>query len=241
MSTQTFQAKTKEELTSMDISELTSYVANLTAEVEHKDDEHKTAMDDKEKDAKKAMDEKEEEAKKAKKAMDEDHEKDAVVLKAVLKAMDEEDPDKRKEAIKTAMKADLPDKDKKDAMHEDDEEKKALKAEVSYLAAKANKPTIDYLTKVYQAAQTPEDKIKEYIAEWEKMNTKQLDAALGKIKPLVEQMGTESFEADSTKSPFGFSSPSPPVEQVSFSASAEFKKIDEMSPSEAFGSGGPHA
>jgi len=57
---QTFSAKTKDELHAMDIPELVTYVAELTSQVDHKDDEHKEAMDEKEKEAKKAMDEKEE-------------------------------------------------------------------------------------------------------------------------------------------------------------------------------------
>ena len=106
---------------------------------------------------------------------------------------------------------------------------------VSDVLISINKPKLDYLTKVYQAANTPDKDLKEYVAEWQEMTSKQLDGAINKTKQLVDSMGIQTFEADAEKSPFGFSSPSIPTKQESFSASVEFKKIDEMSPSEAFG------
>jgi len=242
---QVFEAKTKDELSSMDLPELITYVGNLTAEVEHKDDEHKQtakkAMEDKDKEHKDAMEDHEKEAKRA---MDEKHEKMESKLAGILKAMDEEDPEKRKKAIKSAMEEHEKEKEGKSADHlehekkdaqEEKEEKKAMKAEITYLANIINKPKIDLLTKVYTAAQTPKKDLDEYIADWNAMTTKQLDAAVKLAQPVADSVG--AYEAEVPKSPFGWTSQSIPTTQESFSASKKFKDIDNMTPDQAFDGG----
>ena len=245
-----FTAKTKEELSAMDIPELVTYVASLTADVEHKDDEHKQAIlkaeeEKKEEEAKQAKKAEEEKEEAVRQAMDDEHKKDAARMEAVLKAMDEKDPEKRKEAIKNAMKESEEEKNNdankaRKADHEKEEENKALKAEVSYLASQINLPKIDYLKKVYEASNTDAAKIREYVAEWEKMDTKQLDGAIDKVKPLVETLNStngNNYEANASQQqqqPLGFSSLQSPMKTESFSASREFKKIDAMTPEQAF-------
>ena len=241
------------EFKDMTVEEQNDYVKQLNAQVEHKDDEHKTAMDEKEKENKDAMDEKDKENKNAvKTAMDEEKKNhDARMAKlsaAILKAMDEKDEDKRKEAIKQAMEDDKKenmaqdDKDKKnnEAQYKDDEEKKALKATVTYLEAQINKPKIDYLSKIYTAAKVDEKTLKEYEADWNKMGAKQLDAAIEKVKPLIESIPEFSAGKIEQQTPFGFSSPDIPTELSADVNDKSFKKIDDMSDAELFEQGGPY-
>ena len=235
----------------MTVEEQNDYVANLNSQVEHKDDEHKQAMDDMEKNHKEAMDEMNEKYKKeAKSAMDEEH-KDhetrmAKLSASILKAMDEEDPEKRKEAIKQAMEEDkkehgaMEHDDKKDheAMEKDDEEKKALKATVTYLEATVNKPKIDFLSKIYSAARVDDKILKQYEADWKKMSAKQLDAAIEKVKPLIESIPEFSASKPAPDSPFGFSTPDVPTELSAGIDDKGMKKIDDMSDAELMTSRG---
>jgi len=231
--------KTKEELSKMDLTEMTEYVAELAADVDKHEHEKKEAIDDKErheKMAKKAEDEHEKE----KHAMEEEHKKHEATLKAVLKAMEEEDHEKREAMIKEAMKDHehgFP--DAKKGSHEDDEEKKAMKAELTYMASYIKKPKLDQLNRIYSAARIDEATLKQWNEEWSAMTIPQLDAALLKAKPVQEMTG-QSFEAQDKKSPFGFSGATSPVGTQDFSASKDFDKIDEMSVEDAFGQGGIH-
>lgn len=231
---QTFEAKSERELQQLDVPELVTYFASYTAAMDEDKKDAKKAMEEKEKDAKKAMDDKIEENKNA---MDEEHKKDASRMAAVLKAMDEEDPEKRKEAVKSAMEDENKDKDHTAMDMKDDEEKKALKAQVTYLANKTKLPTINYLKQVYTAAKVDDSTLKTYEAEWSEMTPQQLDAAVEKVKPLVESMGITSFEAETEKSPFGFSTLPTPSKVEEFSASKEFQKIDKMTPEQLMNGG----
>ena len=243
----------KTEFKDMTIEEQNDYVANLTSQVEHKDDEHKQAMDEMEKNHKDAMEEMDEKQKKeAKLAMDEEHKNHearmAKLSAAILKAMDEDDDDKRKEAIKQAMEDDkkehegMEHDDKKDheAMEKDDEEKKALKAELTYLTATVNKPKIDYLSKIYSAAKVDEKTLRQYEADWKKMTSKQLDGAIEKVKPLIESIPEFSASVPEQQTPFGFSTPDIPTELSGAVDDKGMKKIDEMSDAELMTSGGPY-
>jgi ParB-like chromosome segregation protein Spo0J len=221
------QTKSKDELTSMDVPELITYVASMTAEVDHVDDKHKEAL--------KAMEEEnEKKVNDAKKASEEELKKKEAKLAAVLKAMDEKDPEKKEAMIKSAMEDDEDHKKDAKKAQEEDEEKKALKAEVTYLANKIKKPQIEFLTNVYQAANTPKEELEVYIAEWNKKNSEQLDAEIKKTQHLAETVG---YSADQEKSPFGFSG-AKLASGPEFSASKSLEKIDKMSPAEAFSSGG---
>jgi hypothetical protein len=232
-------SKTIEEISKMKQEDLVEFVASLSAKADDVDKKHE--------EAKKAMEEKHKEAidnkeKESKKALDEEHKKNEATLKAVLKAMEEDDPEKRKEAVKAAI--DHKDDEHKEGTSHDDEEKKAMKAEITYLAAELKKPKIEYLAKVYQAANTPEDKLKEYVADWETKTAKQLDAAIEQVKPLIDSIeSVTQFEANKTeKSPFGFSTASPPTSSKTFAASKEFEKIEKMSTEDLFANGGsPYA
>ncbi len=232
------------------LEELSEKVDQLNAQVDTEKKDHKEAMDNKDKEHKDAMDEKEKNAmdekdKEAKKANDE-KEKHESVLKAMHKAMDDEKDEKKKEGMKAvleAMKAD--DTVKKineqegNYSNEDKEEKKAMKAEITYLASLVKKPIIDQLTQIYQGAKTPESDIKEYVADWNKMTPEQLDGALKKVAHLVG--ARKSYEAVEKKSPFGFSTGTAPG-QRQFSASKAFEKIDKASDSDLFNkSEGPYA
>ena len=64
------------------------------------------------------------------------------------------------------------------------------------------------------------------------MNSKQLDGAIAKTKPLVE---TLEYKADQEeKSPFGFTTAEGPGQQE-YSADKKFKSIDDMNDEELFG------
>lgn len=226
----------------MDIPELIEYFGSAEKHYEGKLTAAKTAQEDKDKEHKEAMDKKEEEAKKAKRASEEEKEKDAVVLKAIKSAMEEKDPEKREAAIKSAMEEHDKKKDTNDASnHEDDEEKKALKAQITFLANKIKEPQLDYLKKVYQAAKTDESTLNEYMDEWKEMTPEQLDGAIKKVKPLVESMNMNSFDAEKSepRNPFGYNAGTIPKDTKQFDASETFKKIDDMSAEEAFGGGQP--
>jgi len=145
-------------------------------------------------------------------------------MKAVLQAMDDED-NKHKESMHKGME-----EHKKEAM--EDEEKKALKAQVTYLTASVNKPKIAFLNKVYKAAKTEEATLSNWNKEWEGMNSKQLDGAIEKTKPLVETL--EYKAADEEKSPFGFNVAEGSRDQE-YSADKKFKSIDDMSDEDLFG------
>jgi len=154
----------------------------------------------------------------------------------LLSAMEEKDEDKKKEAMKAVLEA-MEDEHKKEAQTEEDkkheaendEEKKALKATVTYLTASVNKPKIELLNKIYSASKIKEETLKQYNAEWEGMNPKQLDIAIEKVKPLVETMEYKGETEE--KSPFGFSVAEGTKE---FGASKTMKKIDELTDEELF-------
>lgn len=245
----------KTEFKDMTVDEQNDYVKELSAQVDHKDDEHKQAMDDMKEDHKEAMDEMEKNHKDAmedekKEAMEEDEKEHkarmAKLSAAILKAMDEEDPQKRKEAIKQAMEDDKKeheamehdDKKNHEAMEKDDEEKKALKAELTYLTATVNKPKIDFLNKIYSAAKVDDKTLKQYVADWQKMTAKQLDAAIEKVKPLIESIPEFSASKTEPDTPFGFSSPDVPTELSGAVDDKSFKKIDDMSDAELMEGGG---
>ena len=231
-------SKTEQELSAMKTEELVEYVASLSAEVDKKDKEANYAMDKKDKDAKTAMEDKEDNHKSA---MDEEEKKHEAVLKAVLKAMEEDDHEKRKEAVKSAMDDDKHDNDKnkeaKRAAEEDDDEKKALKAEVTYLANYNKSPKIQYLKKVYQAALTPEATITKYVAEWEGKTLPQLDAEIKKIAPLIQtltqnnQMDAVTQTSDNFEIPMMSTLPTP---NSSYSGSVDLSKINKMSDQDLF-------
>jgi len=186
-------------------------------------------MDDMDKEHKDAMDEEEEKAKKAKKAQEEDEKKVEAKMAAILKAMDEDDHEKREALVKAAMEED---EKKHEGMGDDDEEKKALKAEVTYLSAAIKQPKIERLTNIYKASKTPEEQIKSFVAEWEKKTPKQLDAELKKTEHLAETVQFDIIPDN----PFHFGgTPAPAPVDEPYSASDEtFKKIDKMTPDQAF-------
>lgn len=232
----------------MSAEEQDDHVKKLQSQVEHKDDEHKQAMDVEEKKHESALKAMEEEKKKEameeekkKEAMEENHKK---MESAILKAMEEEDKDKREAAIRSAMEEHMTKKDEgKDtatAMHED-EEKKALKAQVTYLIAQANKPKIEYLAAIYKAAGVEEKTITEYTADWTKLNGEQLDGAIEKVKPLIENI--PEFQANKEeKKPFGFSTTEIPTElSGAVGNDKRMDKIEKMSDTELFSDGGPYA
>lgn len=229
------------------LEELQSKVEELSAQV----DESKKTIDNKEKEAKSAMEEKDkehkeamgEEQKKHEAMMNENKEKHEA-LKASLQAeIDKETDEKKKEGMKAALKAmdeEHKEKEAKSAKYgEDDEEKKALKAEVQYLANVVKEPKINYLKQVYEAAKTPEEDLKEYVANWEKMDGPQLDAAIKQTERLAGRI-KESFEA-SQKNPFGPTMSAKPTKVESFSAEKTYGKIDETSDKDLFANkGGPY-
>lgn len=226
--------------------EQVDHVKKLESQVEHKDDEHKQAMEDEKKNHESALKDMDDEHKKE--AMDDDKknhnaqdEKDKKLEAAILKAMEEEDKDKREAAIRSAMENHMTKKDEgKDtatAMHED-EEKKALKAQVTYLTAQANKPKIEYLAAIYKAAGVEEKTITEYTADWTKLNGEQLDGAIEKVKPLIENI--PEFQANKEeKKPFGFSTTEIPTElSGAVGNDKRMDKIEKMSDTELFESDG---
>lgn len=242
---------TTKAFTEMTAEEQADHVKELRAQVEHKDDEHKQAMDDEEKkheSALKAMeDEKKKEAQnekeKEKEAQDEKNKK---LEAAIMKAMEDhpDDKDKREAAIRSAMEDHMKkeegmheEHEKKQAM-EDDEEKKALKAQVTYLTAQHNLPKIEYLAAIYKAAGVEEKKITEYTADWKKQTGKQLDAAIEKVKPLIDNI-PEFQGSKPEKKPFGFSTTEIPTElSGAVGNDKRIDKIEKMSDTELFESDG---
>jgi len=183
--------------------ELSAKVDELTGQVDEKDKEHKDAMEhmDKEhKDAMHEMDEKhkadmDEKEKESKHAQDEEKEKHDAVLKAVLKAMEEDDKDKREALIKSAVE--VPHKDDehtqtgKKAEYENDEEKKAMKAQLAYQDNIIKKPKLQILQAAYEQ-HVDKSKLAEYTADWNKMTPQQLDSAIEKAQPVIELSGVKT-------------------------------------------------
>lgn len=234
---------TTKAFTELSAEEQVDYVKELKAQVEHKDDEHKTAMEDEKKNHESALKAMEEEKKKEgmeeeKKKHEGQEEKDKKLEAAILKAMEEEDKDKRESAIRSAMEEHKDDQkhEGKSAQDEkkDDEEKKAMRAEITYLNAERNEKKIKHLESIYKAAHTPEETLKEYKAEWEKMTPKQLDAAVEHIKPLISTLELSANTPEPEGNPFGWSSPSAPAELSASVGDKAFKKIDDMSDTELF-------
>ena len=225
----------------MNLEELEVFTASLKAQVEHKDDEHKQAMDEEEKKAKQAMEDEKKNHDAQDEKKEEDHKEALKALKAsLLSAMEEKDEEKKDAAMKAILQA-MDDEKKNHEAHKaqddpkEDEEKKALKAQVTYLTASVNKPKIAFLNKVYKAAKTEEATLTGWNKEWEGMNSKQLDGAIAKTKPLVETLEYKGAEQEE-KSPFGFSTADGPGTKE-FSADKKFKSIDDLSDEELFGGG----
>lgn len=226
----------------MTLEELQEFTADLKAQDEKKDDEHKEAMDEKEKEHKDAMDEEKKNHESQVEHKDDEHKQKMEGLKAdLLKAMDEKDDEKKATAMKAVLDAMEDEKKNHEASHKgqedkkDDEEKKAMKAQITYLTATVNKPKIEYLNKIYTAAKTEDKTLTTWNKEWEAMNSKQLDGAIEKTKPLVETLEYKAVEEE--KSPFGFSTAEGPG-QKEFSADKKFKSIEDLTDEELFG-GGP--
>jgi len=235
----------------MTAEEQSDHVKELRGQVEHKDDEHKQAMEDEKKNHESALKAMEDEHKKE--AMDEEkknheaqEEKNKKLEAAILKAMEDhpDDKEKREAAIRSAMEDHMK-KENHEGMHDDHknhegqeeekEEKKAMKAEITYLSAMVNKPKISYLEKIYQAAKTPKDTIKGYKSEWEKMTAKQLDAAIDKVKPLISTLELQASKPAEQDNPFGWKGAEAPAELSASVSDKRFEKIDKMSDSELFG------
>jgi len=227
------------------LTELSAKVDTLTAQVDEKEKEHKDAMDEKEKEHKEAMDDMEkknhdgmeDEHKKteeAKKAMEDEKKHHDAVLKAVLKAMEEEDPEKRKEAIKQAQNIEHKDDVHHEAEHlenEKDEEKKAMKAQLDYQDKIIKKPKLQILEAAYTGAGVGESKVKEYKADWGKMTAEQLDDAIEKAQPIIEMTG-RSIE---TPEPLGLSKGLSEFSGSTKTGNEEYSaKVEKMSPAELF-------
>ncbi len=225
----------------MNLEDLQAFTASLKAQVEHKDDEHKEAMEEEEKKAKQAQEEEKKNHEAQDEKKDDDHKEALKALKAsLLQAMEEKDEEKKAAAMQAVLQA-MDEEHKKEGTYEDnkhegqnDEEKKALKAQVTYLSAAVNRPKIAFLNKVYKAAKTEEATLTGWNKEWEAMDSKQLDGAIAKTKPLVETL--EYKAVDEEKSPFGFTTAEGPG-QKEFSADKKFKSIDTLSDEELFGGG----
>lgn len=242
------------DISEMSLEELSDHVTTLSAQVDEEKKNNKEAlksMDEKNEKEKEAMDEEhKKEMKDAQEHKDDEHkEKMSKLQAAILKAMEEEDKDKREAMIKSAMeehtkeeKMSMEEEQKKNHTGMNDEEKeenKAMKAQITYLSAQVNKPRLEYLEAVYKAAKTPEDDLKEFKSDWEKMDTKQLDGAIKKTKPLVDSMPEFSVGKTETQSPFGFTGADIPKEFSANINDKQLKKIDDMSDAELF-EGGPY-
>jgi len=183
------------------LQELSTKVDTLNAQVDDKEKEHKDAMEMKDKEHKDAMHEMDEKHKTAMEdygkknhdAMEEDKNKHEAILKAVLVAMDEPDKDKRDAMIKTAMIEHKDDEHTQTSMHkgmhEDDEEKKAMKAQLEYQNNIIKKPKLQILEAAYTGVGTDKSKLEEFKADWNKMTLPQLDAAIEMAKPIIELSG----------------------------------------------------
>jgi hypothetical protein len=234
-----------------EVIELNAAVKAEKEEDEDKESKHKAALKAMKDEHKDAMKDEDEKHKAEIEHKDDEHKTKYESLKATLKAaMDEEEDEKKKEGMKAALKA-MEDEHKKEANDktrtieqkegkygkEEDEEKKALKAEVTYLTAAVNKPKLDYLKQVYTAANTPDSELTNYIDEWSAMSSKQLDAAITQTSRLSGHM--KSFEASTEqKSPFGFSTADVPGSHSTYNAGKGLDKIDKMNDKDLFSSPG---
>jgi len=117
---------------------------------------------------------------------------------------------------------------------EDDEEKKALKAQVTYLANSVKAPKIQYLTKVYQAALTPKETITEYVAEWNKQTPQQLDAEIKKLGPLINTITQTQMNAEVPEMVIPTMSTLPTGDST-YKGSVDTSRITKMSDAELFG------
>jgi len=237
---------TLEELHSK-VEELTAQVDEKKDEVKDKDAKHKAEMDEKEKEHKSAMDEKEHEEKEA---MDKENEKHESSYKSVYSkmksAMEEETDEKKKEGMKAALKA-MEEEHKKADMNnpkeyerkgksaEDEKKEREHEAQITYLTAQIITPKINQLEILYKASKTPEAKIKEYKALWEKSTGLQLDAEIEKISGILGSTLDTIYEAQN--SAFGFSTTSSLKKNHQFDASKFSTKIDKMSDSQLFNTG----
>ena len=228
---------------SLSLQEMSAKVDTLSSQVddkekEHKDamdkmdEKHKTAMYDMDKKNHDAMDEKE---KDAKKAMDDEKEKHDAVLKAVLKAMDEEDKDERASLLKAAM--DISHKDDehtetaKTADHLKDEENKAMKAQLDYQDTIIKKPKLQILEAAYTNAGVEKETVEGYKADWNKMSLPDLDKAINLAKPIIELSG----KVIETPTPLGLSQGLSTFTGSIKSGNEEFSaKVDKMSLEELF-------
>lgn len=196
------------------LQDLSTKVDTLNAQVDEKEKEHKDAMEMKDKEHKDAMHEMDEKHKTAMEdygkknhdAMEDDKNKHEATLKAVLKAMEEDDKDKREAMIKDAMVEHKDDEHTQTSMHkgmhEDDEEKKAMKAQLDYQAKELKKPKLQILTGAYEGVGTDESQLKEYKADWDKMTLPELDKAIILAKPIIELSGRT---IETTPAPLGLS------------------------------------
>ena len=230
---------------SLSLQEMSAKVDTLSSQVDEKEKEHKDAMDkmdekhktamyDMDKKNHDAMDEKE---KDAKKAMNDEKEHHEAVLKAVLKANEEEDKDKRAELVKAALKAMDEKNDEHEsstvkADHENDEEKKAMKAQLDYQDKIIKMPKLQILTAAYEGVGTEKSKLAEYVADWNKMTPQQLDGAIEKAKPIIELTG-KTIEIP--QAPLGLSQGMSAFTGSTKSGNEEFSaKVDKMSVEELF-------
>jgi len=231
------------------LTDLNTKIDQLNAQVDEKDKNHKDAMDTMDKEHKDAMenmekknhDAMEDEHKKtedANKAMEDEKKNHEAVLKAVLKAMEEEDPEKRKQAIKEAVEVQHKDdvhtetaKYGDHEMKEMKEENKSMKAQLEYQNTIIKKPKLQILQATYEKAGTDEKTIKAYKAEWDEMTPQQLDGAIEKLKPLMESLGASVKE---TQEPISLG------QSIEFTASTKSgneeysAKVDKMSTAELF-------
>ena len=88
----------------MSLEELQTFTASLKAQVEHKDDEHKQAMEDEEKKAKQAQEEEKKNHEAQEEKKDEEHKAKMASLRAnFLSAMEEKDEEKKDAAMKAVL------------------------------------------------------------------------------------------------------------------------------------------
>jgi len=149
--------------------------------------------------------------------------------------MEEEDKEKRAELVKAAMVEHKDDEHKfqsKNADHENDEEKKAMKAQLEYQDKIIKKPKLQILAAAYEGVGTEESKLKSYKADWDKMTPVQLDAAIEMAKPIIELSGQT---IETTPTPLGLSQGLSTFTGSIKSGSEEYSaKVDKMSTEELF-------
>jgi len=104
---------------------------------------------------------------------------------------------------------------------------------LTYLAQVVKNPKIQYLTKVYQAALTPEATLKEYVADWKEKTPQQLDAEIKKIAPLVQTL-TQTNQMDASTPELEIPMMSTLPTPHSYSASVDLSKINKMSDKDLF-------